>query len=146
MKEVSGLKFKDPSFRFTAPLRRVSPRQSRSFCFGKRTQNHSRPRAALGSPSSQHRITWLRNSLRSDSPRRIVDSVLGLSHAQSGTKKGDRFIFKPLAGIYLAFPASGVEKIDSCPRVEPPTAKAGNAAGIISHSLSVGWWTFSTSC
>ncbi len=24
-----------------------------------------------GSPSSQHRITWLRNSLRSDSPRRV---------------------------------------------------------------------------
>ena len=45
------------------------PRTARSFCFGKRTQNHWRPGVALRVPLPQSRSLGLRNSLRSDSPR-----------------------------------------------------------------------------
>ena len=47
----------------------VRPRTTRSFCFGKRTQNHWRPGAALRVPLPQSRLLGLRNSLRSNSPR-----------------------------------------------------------------------------
>ena len=46
------------------------PRTTRSFCCGKRTQNHWRPGVASGGvPVPQSRLLGLRNSLRSDSPR-----------------------------------------------------------------------------
>ena len=45
------------------------PRATRSFCFGKRTQNHWRPGVAPRVPLPQSRFLGLRNSLRSDSPR-----------------------------------------------------------------------------
>ena len=45
------------------------PRTPRSFCFGKRTQNHWRPGVALRVPLPRSRLLGLRNSLRSDSPR-----------------------------------------------------------------------------
>ena len=45
------------------------PPAPRSFCFGKRTQNHGRPGVALRVPLPQSRRLGLRNSLRSDSPR-----------------------------------------------------------------------------
>ena len=45
------------------------PRTARSFCFGKRTQNHGRPGVALRVPLPQSRFLGLRNSLRSNSPR-----------------------------------------------------------------------------
>ncbi len=45
------------------------PRTTRSFCFGKRTQNYWRPGVALRVPLPQSRLLGLRNSLRSDSPR-----------------------------------------------------------------------------
>ena len=45
------------------------PRTARSFCFGKRTQNHWRPCVALRVPLPRSRRLGLRNSLRSDSPR-----------------------------------------------------------------------------
>ncbi len=48
------------------------PGTTRSFCFGKRTQNHFRPCASLRGSAPPYRITWLRNSLRSDSARRKV--------------------------------------------------------------------------
>ena len=62
-----------------APTRRGNslagfrPRTSRSFCFGKRTQNHSRPGVAQGVPLPQSRWLGLRNSLRSDSPRPHIE-------------------------------------------------------------------------
>ncbi len=43
-----------------------------AFCFGKRTQSHFRLCASLRGFSPPYRITWLRNSLRSDSARRMV--------------------------------------------------------------------------
>ena len=49
------------------------PRTPRSFCFGKRTQNHGRPGVALRVPAPQSRLLGLRNSLRSDSPRPPID-------------------------------------------------------------------------
>ena len=54
-----------------APTRRGSfdYAQDRSFCFGKRTQNHWRPGVTLRVPLPQSRLLGLRNSLRSDSPR-----------------------------------------------------------------------------
>jgi len=60
----------------------VSPPPTRSFCFGKRTQNHFRPCAALRVPPPPLRIRWLRNSLRSNSPRLKVDSGLRLRRTQ----------------------------------------------------------------
>ncbi len=45
------------------------PRTTRSFCFGKRTQNHWRPGVALRVPLPRSLLLGLRNSLRSDSPR-----------------------------------------------------------------------------
>ncbi len=56
-----------PIFYYFAGFR---PRATRPFCFGKRAENHSRPCAALRVPSLPHQITWLRNSLRSNSARR----------------------------------------------------------------------------
>ncbi len=63
------------------------PRTTRSFCFGKRTQNHFRPCAA-SSRSLRHRTEsrWLGNSLRSNSPRREVDSVRRLCRARRREK------------------------------------------------------------
>ena len=61
----------------------LRPRTTRSFCFGKRTQNHGRPGVALRGALPQCRSLGLRNSLRSDSPRppiRFRD--LGRSHAR----------------------------------------------------------------
>ena len=52
-----------------ALLAGVRPRTTRSFCFGKRTQNHGRPGVALRVPLPRSRRLGLRNSLRSDSPR-----------------------------------------------------------------------------
>ena len=49
------------------------PRTTRSFCFGKRTQNHSRPGVALRVPVPRSRWCGLRNSLRSDSPRPHIE-------------------------------------------------------------------------
>ena len=48
------------------------PRATRSFCFGKRTQNHFRPCVAPWVPLPQSRISGLRNSLRSNSSRRPI--------------------------------------------------------------------------
>ncbi len=58
------------------------PHTTRHFCFGKRTQNHSRLCAALRVPPPPYRIRWLRNSLRSNNLRREVDSVRRLRRAQ----------------------------------------------------------------
>ena len=58
------------------------PRTPRSFCFGKRTQNHWRPGVALRVPLPQSRLLGLRNSLRSDSPRPQIGSGPGRSHAR----------------------------------------------------------------
>ncbi len=45
-----------------------------------------------GSPSSQRRITWLRNSLRSDSPRQIVEfGVWTQPRAKRNKKETDLF-------------------------------------------------------
>ncbi len=52
-------------------ISRVSPRQARSFCFGKRTQNHVCPVVALRVPCAVRQLGRLRNSLRSNSARRI---------------------------------------------------------------------------
>ena len=63
------------------------PRTTSSFCFGKRSQNHSRPGAALRVPLPQSRVFGLRNSLRSDSPRPQIElSGLRRSHAR---RRGD---------------------------------------------------------
>ena len=51
------------------------PHTTRSFCFGKRTQNHWRPGVALRVPLPQSRLFGLRNSLRSDSPRPHIESA-----------------------------------------------------------------------
>ena len=51
-------------------LCRGSSRWPRSFCFGKRTQNHSRPAVALWVPCAVCHLRRLRNSLRSNSARR----------------------------------------------------------------------------
>ena len=68
-----------------APARRGSfgYAQDRLFCFGKRTQNHWRPGVALRVPVPRSLLFWLRNSLRSDSPRPQIDvSGPGRSHAR----------------------------------------------------------------
>ena len=48
----------------------VRPRAPRSFCFGKRTQNHGRPGVALRVPLPQSRKVWAAElaSLRQSSP------------------------------------------------------------------------------
>ena len=51
----------------------LRPRATRSFCFGKRTQNHGRPSVALRVPLPRSRRFGLRNSLRSDSPRPHIE-------------------------------------------------------------------------
>ena len=59
------------------------PHTTRSFCFGKRTQNHWRPGVALRVPLPQSRLLGLRNSLRSDSPHPQIDFAgPGRSHAR----------------------------------------------------------------
>ena len=59
------------------------PHTTRSFCFGKRSQNHSRPGVARRVPLPQSRLFGLRNSLRSDSPRPHIEFAgLGRSHAR----------------------------------------------------------------
>ncbi len=59
------------------------PHTTKSFCFGKRTQNHWRPGVALRVPLPQSRLLGLRNSLRSDSPRPGMEfSGLGRRHAR----------------------------------------------------------------
>ena len=55
----------------------VRPRTARSFCFGKRTQNHGRPGVALRVPLPQSRLLGLRNSLRSNSPRPHIEFGTG---------------------------------------------------------------------
>ena len=57
--------------------------QDRLFCFGKSTQNHFRPCAASPRSLRHHpESRWLRNSLRSNSPRRAVDSGRQRSRAR----------------------------------------------------------------
>ncbi len=58
-----------PARRGEGMLAGFRPRTPRSFCFGKRTQNHGRPGGALRVPLPRSRRLGLRNSLRSDSPR-----------------------------------------------------------------------------
>ena len=53
------------------------PRTARSFCFGKRTQNHGRPGAARWVPLPRSRNLGLRNSLRSNSPRPHIEFGTG---------------------------------------------------------------------
>ncbi len=73
------------------------PRTTRSFCFGKRTQNHWRPCVALRVPLPQSRLLGLRNSLRSDSPRPHIEfSGLGRSHARR------RRAMTPSDGVFLS--------------------------------------------
>ena len=62
--------FMDPSTAIYGPIfAGFRPSTPRSFCFGKRTQNHWRPGVALRGPLPWSRRFGLRNSLRSDSPR-----------------------------------------------------------------------------
>ena len=64
------------------------PRTTRSFCFGKRPQNHWRPDVALRVPAPQSRLFGLRNSLRSDSPRPHIEFAgPGRSHARRRREK-----------------------------------------------------------
>ena len=67
---------------FAGLLAGFRPRTPRSFCFGKRTQNHGRPGVALRGPLPRSRRLGLRNSLRSDSPRHQQISGLRRSHAR----------------------------------------------------------------
>ena len=60
------------------------PRTTRSFCFGKRTQNHWRPGVALRVPLPQSRSLGLRNSLRSNSPRPQLDFGTGRTATPAG--------------------------------------------------------------
>ncbi len=65
-------------------LCRVSSRQPRSFCFGKRTQNHFGPVLALRVPCAVRQLRRLRNSLRSNSARRKPRSRLHCSATPEG--------------------------------------------------------------
>jgi len=73
------------------------------FCFGKRNQNHvclcaippSLLRSRLsGMPPPPSRIRWRGNSLRSNSPRRKVDSGLQLRRTQRNEPNRNYRIFK----------------------------------------------------
>ena len=55
----------------------LRPRTTRSFCFGKRIQNHGHPGVALWVPLPRSRLLGLRNSLRSDSPRPHIEFGTG---------------------------------------------------------------------
>ncbi len=79
----------NPGFHFfisgVSPPRDEVPSASsgQAFCFGKRAQNHFCPCAASSrSLRLRTESRWLRNSLRSNSARRKVDSGLRLSRAR----------------------------------------------------------------
>ena len=76
------------------------PRAPRSFCFGKRTQNHGRPGVALRVPLPQSRKVWaaeLASLKQSSPPTRIRDwgaaspaGALRWRHGMAGTIKEEK--------------------------------------------------------
>ena len=67
------------------PLAGFRPRTTRSFCFGKRTQDHWRPGKTLRVPLPRSRLRGLRNSsLRQSSPQIERE---GRSHARKDCKE-----------------------------------------------------------